>query len=463
MRDPEELAPPSEALGRRAFFARAAAFAVGARGLRAAWLSGALTACSGARSPTGRYGPLRPDPHGVLDLPAGFRYSVWSSTGERMSDGLAVPAAHDGMAAFPGPEGSTVLVRNHELITAPRTAGTVGAVEPVYDPGRGAEAVVGGTTTLVFDTRAQRLVHHRASLVGTVRNCAGGPTPWGTFLSCEETVQQADAVFARDHGYVFEVPAVAALAAEAPELEEPRPLVALGRFRHEAAAVDPDTGVVYLTEDRPEGLLYRFVPDQPGALARGGRLQALAVRAWPSADLRNWNSMVRGIECGRPVSVSWVELSDVEAPLDDLRFRGRRAGAGCFARGEGAWWARDRLYFTCTTGGSAQKGQLWSLHDDVLTLVLEPNDAGVLDCPDNIAAAPDGDLVLCEDGPGRQLVLGVSPRGEVYPIARNALNNSEFAGATFSPDGTTLFVNIQRPGHTLAITGPWSASGPSRG
>ncbi|MCO5170303.1 MAG: PhoX family protein [Planctomycetes bacterium] len=407
-----------------------------------------------------------PDPLKVFDLPAGFEYVVLSSTGERMTDGLSVPAGHDGMAAFTGPDGLTLVVRNHELDARQAPAfGRVGAplagVDPakLYDAGHGRTPSAGGTTTLVYDTRGRRLVRHFLSLGGTVRNCAGGPTPWGSWITCEEAVVPVVGPYARDHGWCFEVPATAE-----PVLHEAVPLRGLGRFNHEAAAVDPRTGIVYLTEDRHDGLLYRFVPERPGSegLRGPGRLQALAIRGRPGASTKNAPDTV--VPVGGEVAVRWVDLDGADAPDDDLRYRGHAAGAAQFSRGEGLWWGGDALFVCCTSGGRSGKGQVWRLtpgegRDDRLALVLEPNDPSVLDHCDNVTVAPWGDLVLCEDGPGDNGLVGVTPDGRAYRLGRNAANESELCGACFSPDGTTLFVNVQRPGYTLAITGPWRRVG----
>jgi hypothetical protein len=410
-----------------------------------------------------RYGRLEPEPTGSFLLPPGFSCTVFSRTGERMDDGFLVPGAHDGMATFPGPDRRTILVRNHELLAKHASAGPfglknelLGKLDPkkLYDFGRGEAPGLGGTTTLVYDTRARRLERHFLSLAGTLRNCAGGPTPWASWISCEETVQTAFGRSEKDHGYAFEVPASAEIG-----LADPVPLRAMGRFNHEAAAVDPDSYCVYLTEDQPDGLLYRLVPSVPGELARGGRLQALRVKDQPGLYTAN-RGRVR-IPRGEPLAVDWVDLDQVESPRDDLRLRGRERGAAAFARGEGIWTGKDGIYFCATEGGEARKGQVWKLarNAERLELFVEPNDAELLENCDNVTVAPWGDLFLCEDGPGWQNLVAVTPKGELYLFAQNALNTSELAGACFSPDGSTLFVNLQRPGLTAAITGPWRREG----
>lgn len=388
-----------------------------------------------------------------------------------MSDGFVVPTVPDGMGAFPGPGGHTILVRNHEVnVGVPGEKGPFGPAnelletlgrDALYDAGAADAPALGGTTTVVYDTRDQQIVSQHLSLIGTVRNCAGGPTPWGSWITCEESTVTAGEIMARDHGYNFEVPATSDA-----RIAEPVPLKAMGRFNHEAVAVDPATGIVYQTEDRPDGLIYRFIPNSPERLRDGGRLQALMVRGRPGLDTRNWAETT--VEPGTWLDVEWVDMDDVEAPDDDLRYRGFHEGAARFARGEGMWYGNDAVYFACTNGGKAEAGQIWIYEpspvegtegerDDPgrLQLFIEPNDPNLVENCDNVTVAPWGDLFLCEDGPGEQHLVGVTPEGALYRFGRNALSASELAGATFSPDGTTLFINIQHEGWTLAITGPW--------
>lgn len=412
------------------------------------------------RSRAAGFGPLVRDPGGLLDLPEGFTYTILSRAGERMSDGLIVPGKQDGMAAFPGPDGLTLLVCNHELdasmgpdaFQGGRLAGKV-AADRFYDRGHG-KPTPGGTSTLVFDTKAQRLERQFLSLAGTERNCSGGPTPRNSWITCEETVTRPDRDRERDHGWCFEVPATSEAA-----LADPKPIRGMGRFNHEACATDPRTGVVYLTEDRGDGLIYRYVPRNPRDLHDGGRLQALAVEGRRSLDTRNWEGVT--VRKGQRMPVKWIDLDETDSPKDDLRYRGFALGAARFARGEGMWWGHGCAYFACTNGGARQVGQLWKLRPgvegetDTLELFVESTDPAVLEYADNICVAPWGDLIVCEDGEGVDHLVGVTPAGELYRVGRNAMNDSEFAGSTFSPDGTTLFVNIQTPGLTLAVVGPW--------
>ena len=395
------------------------------------------------------YGALLSDPAALLDLPGGFSYRVISSEGMAMSDGGQVPGNCDGMGCFALPGGRIALVRNHELSPG-AAAGAI--LASGYDSTTAGVVLPGGTTTIVLDSATLAVQAQFRSLAGTIRNCAGGVTPWGSWLSCEEDVTNAGSGVGRDHGYVFEVPA----GATAPVA--PVPLTAMGRFRHEAAVVDPASGAVFLTEDRDDGLLYRFLPSQPGNLAAGGQLQALAF-VDGRTDTRNWSSAA--ITAGQWASLRWIDLSQPQAPVDDLRQRGLAAGAARFARGEGIHVGRGELYFVCTSGGAARLGQVFRLDlsgtGSRLQLFYESNDASQFNFGDNITIAPDGQLIVCEDQgmpPIDNHLRGITPQGVAYPIAR-LRTSSELAGACFSPDGRILFLNVYSPGRTLAIAGPW--------
>ena len=438
---------------RRHFLQQASAVTIGFAGLKS---FSAHAQNRSARMVPG-YGELQADPADVIDLPKGFSYKIIGKAGEKMDDGLNLPGAPDGMATFKGPNGHTLLVRNHEMNAGTGAKGgafgsgnknlTDKLRKSMYDAGKAAPSL-GGTSTVVYDTKNQKVVRQFLSLAGTLRNCAGGPTPWDTWVTCEESVEKAGRLCAKDHGWCFEVPAT-----DKPKLADPVPLKAMGRFNHEAIAVDPDTGYVYETEDRHDGLIYRFIPKVPGKLTKGGKLQALVVSGKKSLDTRNWDKTAIGL--GEKVRVEWLDMDDVESPKDDLRARGFAAGAARFARGEGMWYGNDAIYFACTNGGRKKCGQVWKLRKDQLELFAEPNDKDVVDNCDNLTVAPWGDVILCEDGGGKQFLVGVTPEGHFYKLALNSSGGSELAGATFSPDGSTLFVNVQHRGLTLAITGPW--------
>ena len=457
---------------RRYFLKQASAIALGFSGLHHFIGAGMPGLHTGDRW-ADRFGELQPDPDGILDLPAEFSYQIISRHGDRMDDGFFVPHRADGMATFPGPDGATILVRNHEVsIDADRQEGPFRGDESLrtrlsraqtYDVDGDGIPCPGGTTTIVYNTQAQRVERQFLSLVGTERNCAGGPTPWNTWITCEETVRRAGDNCEHNHGYPFEVPATAE-----PHLATPEPIKAMGRFNHEAVAVDPASGIVYQTEDRGDGLIYRYIPDEPGQLLNGGRLQALVVTDRPSLDTRNWDDQT--VAPGAPMAVRWIDLDDIQSPDDDLRHRGFDAGAARFARGEGMWYSEGgAIFFACTNGGRIRKGQIWKYTpspqegtsyetDDpgTLELFVEPNDGGLIDNADNLTVSPWGDLIVCEDGSGEQFLVGITPEGKFYKFAHNAMDNdSEMAGATFSPDGSTFFINIQHAGLTLAITGPW--------
>ena len=411
------------------------------------------------------YGPLQSDPAGLIDLPPGFSYRIVSQLGDTMSDGLRVPDRADGMGCIKLDGGRIALVRNHELQPRHIADGplAMGAAVPdgTFDTVGGA-AIPGGTTTLVLDPDTLAVEKQYLSLLGTIRNCAGGVTPWGSWLTCEESVDGPDQGVGKPHGWMFDVPA------DAGKLVKAEPLKAMGRFVREAAAVDPRTGIVYMTEDRDDSLFYRFLPDDPGSLHRGGRLQALAFDDKWLRDSRNWN----GIKWapGGWQFARWIDLDDPESPLDDLRVRGAKKGAAIFARGEGVHWGDNELYFTCTSGGRAKQGQIMryrpSLHEGKgrekgapgrIQLFLESTDPRQYSYGDNLTVAPNGHLMVCEDQYGDVVdnhLRGVTPYGEVYAFARFK-TQAEPAGVCFAPDGKTMFLNLYSPTKTLAIRGPF--------
>jgi secreted PhoX family phosphatase len=393
------------------------------------------------------YGPLIPDPQGILDLPKGFSYKTLSAEGDDMGGGAQVLGAHDGTTTFPGSRpGHTRLVRNAEQEAD--GIKPVAAEHLVYDP-----ATFGGTMTLEVDRNGD-LVHQEISLAGTVRNCAGGRTPWGTWLTCEET--EGIAAETRSHGWVFEVdPTGRKTTAE--------PIKPLGRFAHEAVSVDPHTNVAYLTEDAsgPFGLFYRFTPKSRRggyhSYQAGGVLEAMLVPDVP--DL----SVVQ--EPGtRFRNVRWVTVPDPSAATESTRKQFDTITRS--QKLEGTFWDTARksavvvASFANTADGSTatHSGQVWRYTPRTNTLELELvfKPGGRFDGPDNITVSPyGGGVILAEDGTGDQYLVGTTGDFRPFAIARNAFNGDEFTGVTFSPDGRTLFANRQSPGVTFAITGPW--------
>ncbi|MFJ6937820.1 alkaline phosphatase PhoX [Streptomyces sp. NPDC101132] len=432
---------------------------------RAAGAGATKAAGTAALAETG-YGPLLPDPRGLLDLPAGFRYTVLSRTGTPMRSGQGpVPSHCDGMGAFAAPDGGLRLVRNHEnKPTAEHPVPHVPGL--VYD--RGGR---GGCTVLDLGPGGA-VTGERVGIAGTAYNCSGGPTPWGTWLTCEESEDLAGTNgYEEDHGFVFEVDPAD------PHRTGAVPLTALGRFQHEAVAVDPDTGIVYQTEDafqQPFGLFYRFLPHRPrggtGSLRAGGLLQALRVPGVPDLSA----VAEPGTRFDR---VEWVTVPDPAARrtpvrLQDFGPRGithAQKLEGCYRTGRYVHFVSS---FARSREGSAadHSGQVWRYDPGhrslTLVVVFGPATDTALpgESPDNICLAPGGRLMVCEDGDGAQHVYALTPAGTVFPVARNAQNTGtaarpaygEFSGVTFSPDGTTMYVNCYDPGTTFAVTGPWA-------
>jgi hypothetical protein len=454
MTAPLTIAPAIAPDRRRFLGATATAFAALAA-------SGCMTRGSTAAAPRAAaggfagYGALRPDPAGLLDLPEGFSYRVLSRLGDAMDDGGTVPDRADGMGCFALGNGEIALVRNHELQPQHDAGGTIAKGFGK----RNGKFVPGGTTTIVLDAATLTVKRQFRSLGGTIRNCSGGTTPWGTWLTCEEAPtgpgQPRGDGLERNHGWVFEVPA------SARGLVDAVPLTAMGRFNHEAAVVDPATGIVYQTEDRDDSVLYRFLPKVPGQLAEGGRLQAMVVEGL--TDTRNWKAQVMAV--GQSYRVSWVDLDDVEAPKDDLRQRAAAKGAALVARGEGLHMGENAVFACCTSGGAKQLGQILKLTPglagapDMVELFFESESTDQFNYGDNLTVAPNGHLIVCEDQYTDVVdnhIRGITPAGEAYTLAQLTAQ-TELAGGCFSPDGTVLFVNVYSPTATLAITGPWAA------
>ncbi|MEL7188193.1 MAG: alkaline phosphatase PhoX [Pseudomonadota bacterium] len=421
--------------------------------------SGCMTrgaSLSSAAASFSDYGPLKPDPAGMLDLPEGFSYRLLSSLGDAMSDGGRVPDKADGMGCLDIGNGEIALVRNHELIP---TDDAGGAIAKGFGTWNG-EITPGGTTNIVVDANTLEVKRQFRTLGGTIRNCSGGVTPWGTWLTCEEAPtgpgQRYGDGLAVNHGWTFEVPG------NATGLVDPVPLRALGRFNHEAACVDPVNGYVFQTEDRDDGVLYRFMPNRPGRLSEGGRLQAMSIEGVP--DTRNWNAADMPLR--QRYTVDWIELEDVESPNDDLRLQAVAKGASVIARGEGIHMGWNEFYFCSTSGGAKKLGQIFRFvlgHDrarDSVELFFESEDIKQFNYGDNLCVSPNGHLLVCEDAYTDTVdnhIRGITPDGRPYDFARLNMQ-TELAGGCFSPDGKWFFVNAYAPTRTVAITGPWAKS-----
>lgn len=464
----------SRALSRRGFLARAAGLGLGlALGGAADLVGGSRAAAAGLG-----YGPLLPDPAGRLALPRGFRYRVVAEAGDtELRQGGRSPGRADGAASFALPGGLTALVVNHE------NAPTLAEYPVPALPGLTYDASgVGGTTTILLGPDGSRLAEY-VSLAGTERNCAGGVTPWGTWLSCEESeARRGDGDRQQDHGYVFEVD-----PADPSANLDPAPVKALGRFRHEAVAVDPARGELYLTEDAedPDGLLYRWSPPSVGPLGRGA-LRRLGPDDGVLAALRALDpsgaavpDLARAVLTGTTYRVEWEPVPDRDAREVSVRNQFAEGAVSRAHKLEGLWWGDGGAYVVSsfaradragpdpegTGAGAAHGGQVWFLDPaaQTLTLVLRyapRRGPGRPDGPDNVTVSPYGGLILAEDGDGGQHLLGATPYGGTYLLARNEVAlapgvYSEFAGPHFSPDGTVLFASLYQPGTVFAVTGPW--------
>jgi hypothetical protein len=476
---------PTRQLERRHFLRNALATAGAMAAMPALQGLGLLGARGRVLAAAGRggYGPLVPAPDlrdGVerIALPEGFSYRSFSPAGATMSDGNRVPLAHDGMGVFNTPDGRFRLVRNHEDRNGPGQ-GTTQVDVNAYDAMGGA-----GTTTLVVNPFTRDLERDFISSNGTIVNCAGGVTPWESWITCEETNAGTPSGWLKQHGYCFDVPASADASVPAVAIPD------MGRFSHEAVCVDPLTSIVYETEDNGSNSgFYRFLAHTPGVLADGGMLQMLAIEGQPNYDTRT------GQTPGVSLAVSWVDIPNPNpagTSSTAVFNQGRDRGGARFARLEGCWFGNHAVYFNATSGGDAGRGQVWEFrpHGEggTLTLIFESPGSDVLDSPDNIAVSPQNALLLCEDGGGDQYVRGVTLSGEIFDFALNLQTNHEWAGATFAEadpawndvrirgphrpllgrwDRVTLFVNRQgstgggnppspgNEGMTFAIWGPW--------
>ncbi len=386
---------------------------------------------------------------GLIMLPPGFQYRVLADESTFYSDGTPRPGDADGMGAFRGPNDTTILCVNHEL-----SNGEPPVVPPVdghYDPSSS-----GGTS--VMQVGPDRMLQQAwVSSSGTIRNCAGGVTPWGTWITVEEN-ESINGNYT--HGWAFEVDPYAPLDGGTPRQVR---LDSLGRFFKEAATVDPTTHAVYQTEDLTNGLYYRFMPED-GTLPTGygayanapGQLEALYIPVLPNANMADQ---------GSTFTPQWIAVPDPDGIPTALRFQTYVDAGGAvvqptvFYRGEGSAWSEveNAVYFDCTGGGSSgHRGQIWRYEPSVntLTLVYKSVNASVLDKPDNLLVLPWGDLLMCEDGSGTDYLRILTRGGDIVDFA--STNVSEFAGASWGSNPYTLYVNLQSPSITLAIWGPWA-------
>jgi uncharacterized protein len=439
----------------------------------------------------------------LIQLPPGFSYRSFSWRGDLMSDGKVCPGNHDGMGVVRsrrvGRSTELTLIRNHELSGAGVLSGVAGNATHIDSSRSYDNTNCGGTSTLVW--RDGQWVESYLSFGGGIRNCAGGSSTWGSWLTNEEpgsglTVNNLSG--GKLHGYVFEVPADGT-----PNVN---PIRDMGRMSHEASAIDPETGYWYLTEDAVN-TLYRFRPTNiqggVGSLHQGGILEGLAVQGTPNADLRA-PSLCQEFQC------VWVAIADPDAnaassPVGNASGPYRQAyanGAARFGANEGCWVANGIVFFTDKAVSGGRRGRIWALDLDTMVLkcIFAPNNFSMVNpstgatvstgavgnSPDNICVSPRGGLLFCEDGGGTldptssgvvaDRLMGLTSTGNAFVFARNNYNftsaqlaaagkpgasagnfrNSEWAGSVFSPDGRVLFVNIQGPGITVAITGPWA-------
>jgi len=408
---------------------------LGAGAFAAASVAFPLLVARARRAHSAPLGALVPDDAGLLDLPRGFSYKVLDRALDAMSDGYRVPHEPDGMACFDGQDGELILMRNHELDIDPTQAAYDDAPSMAYDA-----KVFGGVTRLVLDRRTLTRKSSNLVLAGTLRNCGGGKSPWG-WLSAEESVE-------RGHGYVFLCPE------RSVSLSKPERIVGYGRFNHEAVCIDPVSHLAYLTEDQPDGCLYRFRCLDP-ARPFEGKLQAMKLTGAPGLD-----TGLLPVDAAKH-ALEWVDIPEPDPETDSVRDQAQELGAALIRRGEGVAFHDRAVYVCATIGGRAGLGQLLRLVDGArptLEVIAESSDSDALEMPDNISVAPWGDVYMAEDGAdGSQYLRGVTPNGRVFDVARNSRSAGELAGVCFSPDHRALFANLQGDGITVAITGPFGS------
>lgn len=355
-------------------------------------------------------GPLEqsPDPNG-LRLPAGFTSRVIARSGERPleSSGYVWHAAPDGGAVFPTEDGGWIYVSNSEVRSS-----------------------LGGVGALRFSA-AGDVIDAYSILQGTSRNCAGGLTPWGTWLSCEEV----------SSGFTYECDPLSPGSQGVVR-------AGLGTFSHEAAAVDSSNGDVYLTEDRGDSLLYRFRPDSFGDLSSGA-LEALEILGAGS------------IAYGEVREISWHTIPDPNR-TGGISTRFQAPQASRFNRGEGIWYEGGFCYFASTDDNT-----IWALDcaNQTLEILYRASNSSspYLTKPDNVTVSAGGDVLAAEDG-GDMQIVAITPEGELVPVVQVVGQVfSEMAGPAFDPSGTRLYFSSQRgpapigSGITYEISGPFVA------
>ena len=329
-------------------------------------------------------GVLRdPDENGVM-LPEGFKSRIVARSGQAPIDDSAYVwhPAPDGGACFETKDGGWIYVSNSEV-------GSHG----------------GGAGALRFNEAGEKIDAY-SILQNTTQNCAGGSTPWGTWLSCEET----------DRGQIFECDPFGESAAKV------RP--ALGVFKHEAVAVDLTGGALYLTEDLPDGGLYRFVSEKGLPDLTAGKLEIASL-----------------VERSGSSYLSWYEIPDPLADKSPTRDQvGSRAS---FNGGEGIVCHEGQVFFT-TKGDNrvwcydTRSGEINIIYD-----IRKSKDA-ILSGVDNLTITPSGDVLVAEDG-GNMQIVAITPNHQIMPIVQVVGHErSEICGPAFNPSHDRLYFSSQR-------------------